>query len=343
MEHEYHNPLKMRIFLTLWAFFFIGVTAGQPDTSAVAQNELTIYVIPSKVKYDWSSPYSLYKSYFKNYKRNLFKKERYIMGHAFVELRTPLNAAGRIFTGMRSASRKEQKDLVLKEHYGLSILGADMEGKLETPAELNHTVEKFSRKGQLAFMSFFISDSAAERMLAFFRSYKAGIDSNGSRGARYGGAFYPRYQGEGSGCSAFAVSFLDLAGLLKDEFDEWMVKIDIPMDLIGGPYNNYHDVRFKDIKKYKSWTENYDTTGAIYEPFEIFDPSLMYEWIQEEWEEQEDPGHGLSLTPLQLNSSRGILIDCRAQPLPEAESIFLERKNHSIFIDYYFQKSAGGN
>jgi len=336
-----------RFFLIIWLFLLITILLGQSvpgeypqyvndkdDSLKAGQNELTIYVIPSTVKYDWSSPHTLYKSYVKNCIRNLFKKESYLLGHAFVELRSPLTS-GRIFTGMRSASKKEQKDLVLKQHYGLAILGADTEGKFETDIDLEHKVSKFSRKGQLAFMTFYISDEATERLIQFFKSYKAGIDSNGSHGARYGGAFWPRYKGEGAGCSAFAVSFLDLAGILEDEFDEWLVEIDIPMELIGGPYNHLNEVKLSDIKKHESWAINNDTSD--FEHFEIYDPTLMYEWIQGVWYKQ-NLQEALNVTPVQLNQARGIRIDGRNMPVPEDESIFMEREKPSIFIDYYHQK-----
>ena len=341
--------MTKRFLLTIWLFFILALILGQsgsgdcplvfhdnPDLQAAGQNELTIFVIPAKVKFDWSSPYSLFKSYFKNYKKSLFKRKSYTLGHVFVELCTPLSS-GRIFAGMRAASRKEMKSMVLKDHYGYSILGADMDGKLETATELVPQVEKYSRKGQLAFMTFLINDEATERMLLFFQSFQAGSDSNGAQGPRYGGAFWPRYEGEGSGCSAFAVSFLDLGGLLQEEFNEWWVNINIPMDLIGGPYNNNHEVRFSDIKKYKSWAESSDTVAKSYEPFGIYDPTLIYEWIQDKWEEQNSL-NDLFVTPLMLNQAKGILIDSRNQPLPEEDGIFMERDKPSIFIDYYRQK-----
>jgi hypothetical protein len=114
------------------------------------------------------------------------------------------------------------------------------------------------------------------------------------------------------------------------------------MDLIGGPYNNNKEVRLKDIKKYESWAEITDSSFATYVPFDIFDPTLMYDWIQEELEEPDLPNN-LSLIPLQLNEARGILIDSRNQPMPYEESIFMERKKRSIFIDYYHQKYSGAN
>jgi hypothetical protein len=308
---------------------------------SAGKNELTIFVIPSKVKYDWSSPYSLYKSYFRNYKHDFFNKDKFILGHAFVEIRSPL-IPGRILTGMRTVSKKEQRDLVLNQHYGLAILGADTEGELETCTVLESKANKFSSKGRLAFMTFFISDEATIRLLQFFQTYKAGIDSIGSHGVRYGGAFWPRYKGEGSGCSAFVVSFLDLAGLLRDDYNEWLVSINIPMDLIGGPYNHFNDVRFSDIKKRKSWTGNCEPGTPCYEHLEIYDPTLMFEWIQQMADKKNSPGD-LTITPLQLNKAKGFRIDSRNVPVPEDEEIFMERKKPSIFINYYQEKFGTGH
>jgi hypothetical protein len=198
LEHELSPNMTKRFHLTIWLFLIIAITTGQsgsgdsqlinhdnPDLLATGRNELTIFVIPSKVKFDWSSPYSLYRSYFKNYKKSLFKKKSYTLGHAFVELCTPLSS-DRIFAGIRAASGKELRDLVLKDHYGLSILGADTKGKLESGSDLVPEVQRYSRKGQLAFMTFFISDEATERLLRFFQSFKAGIENNGDYEPRYG-------------------------------------------------------------------------------------------------------------------------------------------------------------
>jgi hypothetical protein len=315
---------------------YLKIDTVLPDSIKKGNNELIIYVIPSRVKYDWTSPHTLYKTFIRNFNRNLLNKDNYMLGHAFMELRSP-HCPEKIFAGMSSASRKEQKDLLLKQHYGLAILGADIQGKLETGADLEHTLEKYSRKGQLAFMSFFINDTAADRLIEFFQTYKAGIESNDSPGARYSGAFWPRYKGEGSGCSAFVVSFLDLAGLMQDEFDDWMLKIKIPMDLIGGPYNNYNDVRLRDIRKCKSWEGNTGSGNTVFVYLGIYDPSIMFDWINENWEKKMINDE-MAITPLQLNKAKGIRIDGRGLPAPQKDSIFTERKKPSIFIDYYHKK-----
>jgi hypothetical protein len=337
---------RVFIFLILLAFFNVSAQstvkalhdADLPlqDSAISGQNILTIYVIPSKVKYDWTSPHTLYKSYIKNSIRGICSKPNYLLGHAFVDLRSSMPGE-RIMAGMSSASRKEQKDLVIKQHYGLAILGCDMQGRFEEEEYLKPILEKFSHKGRLAFMEFIISDSATERLLMFFKAFKAGIESDSSNGARYGGAFYPLYKGEGSGCSAFVISFLDLAGLLKEEFEEWLVKIDIPLALIGGPYNDNKDVRLKDIRKERNWASVSETGAGNFEHLEIYDPTLMFEWINKVMENNSFYDE-FYCTPVHLEKANGLRIDSRNKPLPEMDSLFIHREKPSLFIDHYKSK-----
>jgi len=331
---------KLRLLLVTLVFaFWIPVSQGQTNEQSGAStlNQLTIYVIPSKVKYDWSSPRTLYKSFIKNYKRNLFTKKGYLLGHAFIALRSP-RLEEEIVTGMRSADRNEQKNMLLKAHYGLAVLGADMAGKMEQSDDLEKMIGKYSRKGRLAFMDFLVSDEAMDRMIRYLQSYKSYFNEEGRHGARYGGAFWPRYKGEGAGCSAFAVSFLDLAGLLTEEFEEWLVSIDIPMELIGGPYNHDNEVRLKDIRRAHAWANPDSVKRNNYEHIEIFDPFLMYEWIEDNWQEQAIAGD-FHVSPQKVNEAKGLSIDARNQPLPGEDRLFLERESSSIFIDFYKNNS----
>lgn len=342
-----------RLALILSLFIFVAVFPGQAplaqgsgkvsntgDSLNSSRNELTIYVIPSKVKFDWTSPHTLYKSYLKNYTRNLLSKRAYVLGHAFIELSSPL-VPENILAGMRAASSAEQREMVLREHYGLAILGAEMKGELETSTALEPKLNKYSRKGRIAFMKFIISDAATERLLKFFSSFKLMIDSNSASNAYYGGAFWPRYNGEGAGCSAFAVSFLDLAGLMNDIFKEWMIRVNIPMELIGGPYNENNEVKFREIKKYNSWATNCDNDPDNCVNFGIYDPTLIFEWIGKVYDEKSVPGN-LPVTPVRLNKSEGIVIDGRKVPVPVDEKIFQKRENPSIFIDYFHHKPLSG-
>jgi len=322
------------------------VTLGQKRQDALQQfisyedgsyvdslHELTIYVIPSVVKYKWDSPRSLYRSYIRNMRRSLFNNHTYLLGHAFIELRSPL-IPGTLLTGMSASSRQEQRHHVLKDKYGMAILGAVLQGRMETLEELVEKKEKYARRGDLAFIRVWINEAAVVRLLRFFKAYHSTFGNEEVNLPSYGGAFWPRYKGEGAGCSAFAVSFLDVAGLMRQYFDEWKIEIDIPMEIMGGPYNDYHKVRIRDVKKLKSWSDGNGEAHTTYEPFEIFDPSLMFDWIHDTWNvyRQED---NPAIRPVLENDSHGLIFDARDIPVPENEELFFERPDRSVFIDYY--------
>ncbi len=330
------------VILALVIFFPVcsqSVTESDPALPAGSPSYLTIYFIPSKAQYDWSSPGTLYHSYMKNYIRNILKKEKYLLGHTFLELQTG-SASGTIMTGMRSTNREQQKNLVVKEKYGLSILGAGLEGRMQERDELQQQLEKYSRKkNKLSFMRLLVSEEAAARMTEFFETYRLRLDSIGP-GHCYGGAFWPRYYGEGSGCSALAVSFLDVAGLMAEEFIHWVVEINIPMELIGGPYNEGREVEFKAIKKYDAWSDPAARAHVDYEPFRIYDPTLMAEWVREVLGSRHTL-EDMTASPVRINKARGVEIDVRRVPVPEGP-VLQPRTERSIFIDHYI-KTRGTN
>lgn len=329
----------------IFSIVFLGliltvISQGLPDNARVfllregdcepdSLHELLIYVIPSRVAYDWSSPRSLHRSYVKNIKRSLLSKQNYLLGHAFVEFRSPL-LPGRLLTGMRSASKKESRDYVLKDHYGLAILGAGLDGRLETGSELLEVRKDFARRDRLAFIRLLVSEEAAARLLAFFESYISRYESPAEGGVPYGGAFWPRYEDEGAGCSAFAVSFLDVAGLLRDFFDEWVIRINIPMSLIGGPYNDGNEVKIKDVRKGKKWADPDSLAPGEYVRFEIYDPSVMYQWIMDvrQGRVRED---GFEAADNYEPEAPGLFFDARNVPVPMGEPLTGTREDPSIF------------
>lgn len=306
-------------------------------TKSNSPHRLTIFVIPPKVKYDWTSPRSLQKSYFKNYRRDFFKKEKYLLGHAFIELSTPL-AENVIFTGMRSSSQKQKKQLLFKEGYGLAILGTDLQGHLENYDHLMKVLDKYSHKGKLAFFTMLISEDAAERMLEFFERFQSIEDSVTAPRFHYGGAYYPRYHGEGAGCAAFAISFLDLGGLLREIYNDWMIEVNIPIDLMGGPYNVGNEVGLRDICKKDHWADADKENRDSYEPYEIYEPTLMYEWVHEIWKDDALLPQ-FHTVPVNIDKARGILIDMREVSAPIKEPIFIKREKPSIFVRQFIDST----
>jgi hypothetical protein len=231
---------------------------------------------------------------------------------------------------MRVVTRAEEKQYLLKDQYGLSILGTDLNGRLESNSELEEKIVKYSRTGQMTFMTLLINEDAAKRMLEFFTVFSSDEEDQGSPKNHYGGAFYPRYYGEGAGCSAFVISFLELGALFEEEYDGWRIELDLPRDLMGGPYNEGNEVRLKDIRNRDHWADEGDSK-TTYEPFEIYDPTLISEWITEIFMDPKLQDE-YQAWPVELNKAKGILIDGRHVPAPVEESIFIEREKPSVFI-----------
>ncbi len=267
------------LFVAIFSLSLLAVNAQQVSRNETQPNELTIYVIPSATPLNWTSPATLYKSFFRGYVSKFLKKEKYLLGHLFVKLSTPLLDSP-LYAGMASASKKEKRILYLKEKVGMAILGVAMSGKLDTREELERKISHYSGKNKLAFITYRISEESARRILDFYRIFSSGSERNFSPSGFYGGAFWPRYENEGAGCTAFGLSMLDVAGLLGKETDNWKVSVDIPMELIGGEFNNNMKIRSRMIKKHKQWSDGSGQEEVDYVPFWIYDPSFIFTWIK---------------------------------------------------------------
>jgi hypothetical protein len=329
-----------RSLVIIVLLFSLAGLSAQPgaDPDPAVLNEVTIYLIPSAAPYDWASPRSLRKSLIKNYVKNIFRKDRYLMGHTYIELRS--STGEEIVTGMHSISRDEQKQLVFQEHYGLAILGTELLGELDNSAELTTRLDKCFRKGEISFIRIDVNEDAFNRMMAFYQGYKLRLDSLETPAKCYGGAYWPRYYGEGSGCSAYVISYLDVAGVLQEEFDQWKVQVNIPMDLIGGPYNPGNEVKMKDIRKCKTWADS-GIDGKDYESFWVFDPTLMHEWVMDKYKESIDQSSE-GFYAAEIDNVKGIVFDAVNIPAP-SDSIFMQRSDPSIFIDHYHSRMRAGN
>jgi hypothetical protein len=95
---------------------------------------------------------------------------------------------------------------------------------------------------------------------------------------------------------------------------------------MGGPYNPGNEVRLRDIRNRHQWAGD----SEEHEEFGIYDPTYMFEWIQDHWHDSRI--HGLPSKPVKIDDARGILIDARQMPAPTDEPIFMEREVPSVFV-----------
>ncbi|EKD83716.1 MAG: hypothetical protein ACD_39C00498G0004 [uncultured bacterium] len=245
---------------------FIGLSGH-----VMAQNyEFILYAFPPAASLDWSSPLKLaYGAGLKG--RLVFEhgKNKHTIGHCFMELRKDGKRVE--LTGSTTAAdAPSDADFITKHGYGLGVLFAPMKGALDNSDKLDGELIDRYKTGKVMFIRFAINEQAYLRMKQYIDEYRArGYDKI------YNGSNEPR-KGTGAGCSAFAMSFLDICGYIDPVFSkEWIRRVNLPKSLVGGPVTGNHVSLAKTIFK-AHWAK----PGEEAVKLALWDPELMFNWLK---------------------------------------------------------------
>jgi hypothetical protein len=325
-----------KIVLLLIPFSTAIAQSPDPETRNTPDHTLTIYVIHSVKPLDWESPASLFKSYMDGYRSTILRKEKTMLGHLFIRLSTPLLAEP-LYAGITNLSQKEQRDYVIKEKIGLGVLGAGMKARMQYIEELLFKIEFYANKNELAFITYTINEDGARRIINFYQKFIQNFNENQAGSDFYGGAYWPLYYNEGSGCSAFGVAMLELANIKGDEIKLWKKEINIPMNLIGGRFNHQLKIGVKKMKTVGSWHSGDGIEGIDYHHFEIYDPTLIYNWILAQVNQVPEarcPGY----YPADDPQIPGLISDRCSLVVNRYAPIFQNRPDTNLFIRYHYLK-----
>jgi hypothetical protein len=194
-------------------------------------HEFTLFAIPAPklTSLSWRSPGALARRTLIN---EGFGFSRAI-GHVAIRLDCGAyngKAAEHRQTG-QSNEGDEFRTMVMKEKAGLGVLFRTVSGVLETEEELNVTFKERYENGRITFLRHGISGETCHALLDYIKTYDARDVEK-----QYG-FVRPSHQ-EGSGCSAFGLSMMKLAGLMEPYMQsEWAFDVKVPMTLIGGTTN----------------------------------------------------------------------------------------------------------
>lgn len=321
-----------RFFLFVLLIFSLSGLLNAQDLSKKSEHEFTVYVMPTMYPLDWSGPANLYKSMKSCYLKTITLPDNYLLGHVAVGLTSSL-LEKELFIAQTSSSLQEKLDLIMKQKVGFGILGAPMQGRIETHDELARKLDVYAHRNKLAFIRFKINELAARRMLTFIKNYSSKINKTNSASDFYGGAFWPLYHKEGAGCSAFGMAMLDLVGILPPESKEWYVDVKIPMKIVGGEYNNGKKVRVKTIKRTEKWFRNDGVANVDYVRHLLYEPSIMFDWILERRAMSDS-----IYKPFNDGNVPGLIVDMTHVVPDTAKPIFTERISPNIFVEKYMEK-----
>lgn len=317
----------VRFFLLI---LFVGpatLQAQQTDT-----HELTLYAFPTMQPFNWESPSTLFKTAKHCFFKTLSLKDNYLLGHMCIGIKSPLLPRDTLIA-MTSANKKQRVDLILKDKIGLAIMGATLEGMLESEDHLIHMIQVYGERKKLAFITFRVSESAMRRMLDFITEFSRKTPNEVQPSKYYGGVYWPLNEDEGAGCSAFALGVLASANLLPAEASRWLKDVNIPMSLIGGEYNQNKRISFARIKKVHSWYQGNGSPNVDYVNVQTYDPSDLFDWI----------GKTRLLNDsiykaVEMNGVPGLIVNCTSWVLPADKPYFVKRMVSNLFMDVYRQK-----
>jgi hypothetical protein len=247
--------------------------------------EFVLHVIPPPMRLDWTTPRSLFVSTFLNHLRG----DKAPIGHLYVEFSLPTQAGGsfhpkiasalsgarRIITGMsrKKMTMIESIKVVQGKKLGLGTFYYDFKGKLDSVEEAQEEISWAKKRKRHATIRVKISEEKAEQMLDFLKDW---IERGSFR--HYSGGLRVDC-GEGAGCAEFGMHFLGMALGLHAVNPDWMRRVRVPHELIGGGFAG-HSERisiwniFKDGDRWAYGSEPHHV-------YSIPDPELVFDWIKD--------------------------------------------------------------
>lgn len=225
----------------------IASASAQPH---VMEHELTLFAIPAPrlIGLSWKRPGGLARRTLINNGLGLSRS----LGHAAVRVQcgaTATQPAGH-FQGSVVDTGDDFRKMVLGEKAGLGVLLRTVPGALEKEEELQPTLDERYGNGRLSFIRYEITAETCHALLDYAREF----DRRGIAG-QYG--FVRPLYGEGAGCSAFSMAFLELANLDEERFrKEWSFDVRVPMKLVGGTDNPTNKVTvFELFTTFRPWAK----------------------------------------------------------------------------------------
>lgn len=287
-----------------WSLLLLAVLLWLHNPAVSLAQTITIYTIPAARSIKWESPGKLVKSYIANLFTRKYKgTQRHLIGHMIVELK---DSSRHVIAGVSARKNAGMTRKVLFQRHGLGILLEKVDGVMEETDINQPDIFQRAKNGSIAFVEFTISQPAFERTWDYFTKYKErGYDHI------YNWLNQP-LSGKGAGCSAFAFSFLEVAGL-SDMIPPEICRIErnIPADLAYLPGSKNRPVSLFRLLFSRKWAAANDA-GALH--YNTYEPTWLYNWIRANHAAL--PADGM-VHKTWLKNAPGIHIDCRNRPVPQ--------------------------
>ncbi len=199
-------------------------------------HELTIYVIDAESPISWESPSALYRTVKRSFIKSILQRHSHVLGHMIFSLKSDLLKEP-LWMEMTMRYNLEMLTQVFFKKAGLSVLLFPFKGKLESRNLLESDLKFNIKRKKVAFITFHINERSVKEILEFLSVFQTKGSENRAPSDFYGPAYWPLFEGEGSSCSSLCMAVLETAGIYMEGREQWIEKMKIPLDLIGGDLN----------------------------------------------------------------------------------------------------------
>jgi hypothetical protein len=240
-------------------------------TSYAHAAEFSLYAIKSPKILDWTTVRSLISTA----GRGALGGASHQIGHVYVGYKC--DGETEVLTGMTSGKGFSSRNDLFNKGYGMSVLVNDNPGHLQGTEEVTKDIEKYIKKGnRMAIMKMQITNEQCLAMKRWHADYAARTP------IIYGGVDKRPLLGEGAGCSAYSMSFIEVAdvdfGFFNEKFE---MTIHMPQSALGGP--NFGNRRVGIMSLYGNRTR-LDTPTPNSVEVTLYDPNTMYLWINKQYD-----------------------------------------------------------
>lgn len=294
-----------------------------------AENSITLLIIKPPRNISWESPKSITWTAFKS----RVKSDFHSIGHVMIQLQcdaTQESVAINEVTGVTDIVHSMDKDLLFEEGIGMGVFFFDYPGMLNSEKYVWREAYQASEMYQrLATVKALINQESCKRASQYLKEYKE-LEIY----KHFGLSFNPRKK-EGAGCTSFAASFFEIAGILTPDIkNAWSLNLNVPENLIGRPFND----QFIETSSllFGSESKHWARSDEKSRPLLVYDPQFLYSWVENIWKKSQNnfpPNYFIDQKNLKKWNKR-IWIEIQAPGTPEGwEEVYVSNGVMSLLID----------
>ena len=270
--HDRTEP-SMNILFTL--LFALGLSSSIAHAHEL---ELLFYRAPKPL--NWSTPGELVRSAYHNSFRMIghwegdqYRYDIYPHSISHVDVKLQCDDEAPIYTGMTSdrSDLNYAWDLMVRGR-ALETFLIDVKGRFYQEAEILKWLPLLKQQGYVRSLRIQINQEQCYRAKDYLRRYKD-LQIN----TIYGGLRSDPLLGQGAGCAAFAVSFLQILNIFPIELAQyWQRTLKVPIRLLSST-SRKADIGFWGYLRGQNarWAKNNEPQTII----SFWDPEMMYTWV----------------------------------------------------------------